>query len=90
MNCATDSCAQGRKPCPTPDACHSDERARALKRFHAITEAEDEPPTRAEAVAWLFGELVAAVVCIGFVAGLANLIWVNRHWLKSVISSYFS
>ena len=22
MNCTTDACNQGRKPCPTPEQCH--------------------------------------------------------------------
>lgn len=72
MNCATNSCNQGRRVCPTPSVCgsvfHQHEGLAVVNRgqgLHMPTEPEDADEwhgTWRDALVWTIGAICGAVV----------------------------
>lgn len=70
--CVTNNCQQGRKPCPTPQACE-DRAGRQPEAAHAASEYDDDKPGErmVSAIGWVllaWGVVAVALVVRAVVA----------------------
>lgn len=90
MSCVSDDCRQGRENCPTPYLCamNAPIQREALHRIPTESDEAADKPIAEPWDVWVYAEIAAGLLVLGFVAMLANFFWSNWHVVTAFLNNW--